>query len=101
VLLSGPKTAPGPGRERPATLGGVTGKLVQLYKLTDVDAAPTAVQVSETTKAERELAQLTASWDALRNGDLAALNAALTAGGLTAIRPELAPETRQDDGDME
>jgi photosystem II stability/assembly factor-like uncharacterized protein len=101
VLLSGPKTPPGPGRERPVTLGGVNGKLIQLYKLTDVDAAPTAVQISETTKAERELAQLTASWDALRNGDLAALNAALTAGGLTAIRPDLAPETRQDDGDME
>ena len=101
LLLSGPKTQPGPGRERPATLGGVNGKLVQLYKLTDVDAAPTPVQVSETTKAERELGQLSAAWDAVRNGELAALNAALTAAGLTAIRPELAPETRQDDGDME
>ena len=101
TLLSGPKTPPAPGAPRPATLGGTNGKLVALYKLTDVDAAPTAVQVAEAGKAERELTQLVAGWDALRTGELAALNAALTAAGLTAIRPELAPETRQDEGDEE
>lgn len=101
TLLSGPKTAPPPGKPRPATLGGVNGNLATLYKLVDVDAAPTAVAVTEAARAERELTQLAAAWDALRTGDLAALNAALAAAGLSAIRPELAPETRQDEGDEE
>jgi photosystem II stability/assembly factor-like uncharacterized protein len=102
AVLSGPKgPPPGPGRDRPPSLTSVNGKLVTLYRMVDVDAAPTAVQGAETAKAERELAQLAAAWDAVRTGELAALNTALTAAGRPAIRPELAPQTQQDEGDEE
>jgi hypothetical protein len=102
AVLSGPKgPPPGPGRDRPPSLTSVNGKLVTLYRMVDVDAAPTAVQGAETAKAERELVQLAAAWDAVRTGELAALNTALTAAGRPAIRPELAPQTQQDEGDEE
>jgi len=105
VILSGPKPPPGapsaPAGASPPTLSSVNGKLTALYKVAGVDAAPTAVQIAETAKADRELAALARSWDALRTGELAPLNAALTAAGVPTIRPELAPETRQRNGDEE
>ncbi|HEX3760954.1 MAG TPA: hypothetical protein VHW23_19805 [Kofleriaceae bacterium] len=102
TVLSGPKgPPPGPGRERPPTLAGVNGKLVTLFRMVDIDAAPTAVQASETAKAERELTQLVAGWNAVKAGELATLNTALAAAGLPAIRPELEPRTQQDEGDEE
>ena len=102
AVLSGPKgPPPAPGRDRPASLTSVNGKLVALYKMADVDAAPTAAIGGETSRAERELAQLVAAWDAVRTGELAALNTALTAAGKPAIQPELAPQTQQDEGDEE
>jgi len=103
AVLSGPKGLPrGPaGREATATLAGVNGKLLTLYRLSEVDAPPTAVQRTEAAKAERELAALATSWDALVAAELTPLNAALTAAGLAAVRPELVPETRQSSGDEE
>jgi hypothetical protein len=100
-VMSGPKGPPGPGRARPPSLGGVNGKLTNLGKMVDVDARPTAAQVAETAKAEKELAQLSAAWNAVKTGELTQLDAALTAAGLPAIRPEAEPETKQDDGDEE
>jgi hypothetical protein len=102
AVLSGPKgPPPAPGRERPPSLTGVSGKLVTLYRMVDIDAAPTSVQGAEVAKAERELTQLATAWVAVRTGELAALNTALTAAGQPAIRPELAPQTQQDEGDEE
>jgi photosystem II stability/assembly factor-like uncharacterized protein len=96
AVLSGPKgPPPGPG------LAGVNGKLVTLYRMIEVDAAPTAIQIAEATRAERELGQLAAAWDKLRTGELAQLNAALGQAGVPPIRPELAPETKQSEGDEE
>jgi hypothetical protein len=101
-VLSGPKgPPPGPGRERPPSLSGVAGKLSSIYRMVEVEAAPTAVQAAEAAKAERELTQLSAAWDAVKTGQLTPLSTALTQAGLPAIRPELAPETKQDDGDEE
>ena len=101
AVLSGPKGLRSPAREYPPTLASVNGELVNLYKSTGGDAAPTSVQLAEAGKAERELTALAKTWDALEGGELAKLSAALTAAGLPAIRPELAPETRQDSGDEE
>jgi hypothetical protein len=102
MVLSGPKgPPPGPGRERPPSLSGSSGKLLSIYRMIQVDAAPTPVQIAEATKAERELATFAKQWDALKSGELTALNTALAAAGLSPIRPELRPETRQDDGDEE
>jgi hypothetical protein len=97
-----PKAAPGaPPQAPPATLRSVNGKLTTLYKMIEVDAPPTAVQIAETTQADRELVQLAKTWAALQAGELAQLNPALTAAGLPAIHPELAPETRQANGEEE
>ena len=101
AALSGPKAPPGPGRTRPPGLSDVSDKLVTLYRAIEVDAAPTAIQVAEAARAERELAQLSTTWDAVRTGELARLNAALTQAGLPVIRPELAPETRPSGGNEE
>jgi photosystem II stability/assembly factor-like uncharacterized protein len=87
-----------PGHERPPALERVTGKLLSLYQMIEVDAAPTAAQVTEASKAERELDALANTWRAIEAGELAQLNAALTAAGLPAVRPELAPQTRQRGG---
>src|SRR4029077_7377926 len=47
-LASGQKPPPAKGTaEKPPTLGSVNGKLVTLYKLIEVDAAPTAIQLAE------------------------------------------------------
>ena len=100
-VMSGPKGPPGPGRTRPPSLGGVNGKLTNLGKMVDVDARPTAAQVAETARAEKELAQLSAAWNAVKTGELTQLSTALTAAGLPAVRPEAEPETKQDDGDEE
>jgi hypothetical protein len=99
AALSGAKPAPG-GPPAP-TLSGVNGKLTALYKAAGVDAQPTAVQLAETAKAERELGQLLRAWDAFKAIDLAQLDTALKAAGLSEIRPELAPETHQANGDEE
>jgi photosystem II stability/assembly factor-like uncharacterized protein len=101
AVLSGPKGPRIPGRDRPPTLASVNGSFVTLYQMVEIDAAPTAAQVTEAGKAERQLAALTTSWEAIKTTELPALNTALTAAGLPAIRPEVAPETRQDSGDEE
>jgi len=79
----------------------VNGKLVTLYRMIDIDAAPTAAQLAETTKAEQELAALAKQWDALAAGPLAQLNTAFTAAGLAAIRPTPTSETQQEHGEEE
>ncbi len=86
---------------RAPTLGGVNGKLVTLYRMIEVDAAPTAVQLAEIARAEQELVALARSWDALAAGPLAQLNTAFAAAGLSAIQPAPSPETRQDNGEEE
>jgi len=99
AVLSGPSGPP--GRERPPALRGVNGSLVTLYRMIEVDAAPTAAQAADASKAEREFVQLTKTWDALKAGELAQLNTALTAAGLRAVRLELAPQPRPRDNDEE
>jgi len=104
IVLSGPKATPMPRvppGPPPATLSGVNGNLLALYKMTAVDAAPTAIQLTETDKAERELNELAATWDALKTAELAPLGVALTAAGFPAIRPELVDEPRQGQSDEE
>jgi hypothetical protein len=56
---------------------------------------------AELTRAERSLATLATAWSALGAAELAAVNTALAATGLPALRPELAPETHQDAGNEE
>jgi len=106
ALLGGPGAGPGgPGgpavREPPPTLGSVNSSLVTLYRMLEVDAAPTAAQTTEANKAKRDLEALSRAWDALKAGELAQLNTALKAAGLRAVRPELAPQLhpRDDDDD--
>ncbi|TMQ10669.1 MAG: hypothetical protein E6J91_25585 [Deltaproteobacteria bacterium] len=93
LLLSGPRGATPAERDRLSTLMGVNGKLATLYRIVDVDAVPTAAVIAELTKAERELAQLTTSWDTLK-AELATLSTALTGAGLPAIQPEAPPPAR-------
>ncbi|HET7504834.1 MAG TPA: hypothetical protein VFK02_27615 [Kofleriaceae bacterium] len=100
-LLSGPKGPRVPGKARPPTLGSVNGNFTALYGGVEVDAAPTAAQLAEAARAERELTALAASWNALKAAELAPLNAALTQAGMAPIKPELLPETRQTEGDEE
>jgi hypothetical protein len=99
-LLSGPKPPPVKG-EPAATLGGVNGKLGSLYAALDVDAVPTAVVTTEAAKAERELATILAAWTALETGELAKVNAALTAAGQPAIKTDRRPEIQEGSGDEE
>ena len=91
----------GGGGPRPPTLGGVNGTLVTFYRMIDIDAAPTAIQLAEIARAEQALATLAKSWDALTRGPLAQLNAAFTAAGLPAIKPDATPETQQEHGEEE
>ncbi|HEX2688509.1 MAG TPA: hypothetical protein VHN14_17885, partial [Kofleriaceae bacterium] len=90
AVLSGARGAPGSsvGPDAPPTLRGVSGKLRALYRMIEVDAAPTAAQISEVDKADRELTALAATWDALKTSELVPLNAALTAAGIPAVQPE-------------
>ncbi|MCE9572008.1 MAG: glycoside hydrolase [Deltaproteobacteria bacterium] len=91
ALATGP-TDPPKGARAP-TLAEVTAALGGLYEATALDAVPTAVQLAETQRAERELADLAKRWDAIRTGELAALGAVLKARGLPEVHPERAPST--------
>jgi photosystem II stability/assembly factor-like uncharacterized protein len=99
AILTGPKQPAKPGAA--PTITAIVGKLGSLYSVSEVDAAPTAVQLGETAKAERELAALGKRWDAVKSGELARLNAALAVAHLPAIRPELRPLLHQGSGDEE
>jgi len=98
AILSGPKDAPPGGAP---TLGSVNGKLSGLYRMIEVDAAPTRVQLAEAKQAESELALLAKSWDVIKATELTQANAAIKAAGLTELRPELRPQNRQGTGDEE
>ena len=99
-ILDGAKDAPR-GAARPATLRAVNATLAALYDQIQVDAAPTAAQLAEAAKVEKELAVLDRRWKQIVDGDLATLAAALRAAGLPAIRPELRPLLRPTHGDEE
>ncbi|MEO7734379.1 MAG: hypothetical protein ABIY55_25710, partial [Kofleriaceae bacterium] len=100
VLLSGAKSADR-DRPKPPTLSAINGALTTLYKMIDVDAAPTRAQLAEAAQAERALTELGKTWGTLEATDLVRLNASLTAAHMPVVRPELAPETRQSAGNEE
>jgi hypothetical protein len=101
AIAADPPGPRGGGGPRPPTLGGVNGKLVTFYRMIDVDAAPTAVQLAEIARAEKEFAALEKSWEALARGPLAQLNTAFTAAGIPAIKADSTPETQQEHGEEE
>jgi hypothetical protein len=101
IAADPPGARGGEAAPRAPTLGGVNGNLTTLYRMIEIDAAPTAAQLAEIAKAEQELAALAKSWDALAVGPLAQLNTAFAAAGLSAIQPMPAPETRQEHGEEE
>ncbi len=101
ALLSGPKDPPHPGTAPAATASSTSETLSSLYKAVAVDATPTAAQLAEAAKAERELVAIEKRWAALRSGELARLDAALRAAGLAAIEPERRPIAAESDGNEE
>jgi photosystem II stability/assembly factor-like uncharacterized protein len=82
-------------------LRDATDTLSTLYGMAGVDAVPTAAMRREADDAEHALAALAKAWGAIESGELAQLNAALTAANLAPIRPALAPTTKQANGDEE
>ena len=87
ALLAGPK----PNTARAPTLRDVNASIATLYGVIQVDAQPTAAQLTETTKTETTATALAGTWTKLKTGELATLDAALKAAGLPEIRPELRP----------
>jgi photosystem II stability/assembly factor-like uncharacterized protein len=94
----GPRTA---GTPPAATASDTSERLSSLYKAVAVDAAPTAAQRAEATRAERDLIAIEKRWTALKSGDLARLNVALVAARLAEIRPERRPTAAPSAGNEE
>ena len=60
----------------------MSGELLTLMNIIEeAEAAPTSVQLAAANRIRKEFASLVARWDALRTGELAALNAALRSAG--------------------
>jgi photosystem II stability/assembly factor-like uncharacterized protein len=100
ALLAPPKDLK-PGVAPPVTASNTSATLSSLYKAVAVDATPTAAQLAETDRAERDLTAIEKQWAALKSGDLATLDAALVAAKLAEIKPERRPVAAETDGDEE
>ena len=98
VMSGSEEKKPASGRERPPTLSSLNGDLMTLYRMVEVDAPPTEAQLAAAKRAQGELTALVRSWNAIRAGELARLNAAFQAAGLPVVRPELRPAVRQSSG---
>jgi hypothetical protein len=63
-----------------------------LYQqVVQVDASPTTVQAAESNRSVADWQALRATWQSLRNAEVAELNTALRKARLPLLRPELAP----------
>jgi len=81
-----PSSAPKRGQER------LNGDIAILYtQVTGVDAAPTTVQAAEAELAIKDWTSQAAEWQALRSGEVAALNGELRKLKLPLLREELEP----------
>jgi photosystem II stability/assembly factor-like uncharacterized protein len=101
ALLTPPKDPPRAGATPPVTASGTAETVLSLYKATAVDALPTAAQLAEAARAERDLGSIETRWTALKSGELARLNAALAAAKLAEIKPERRPIAAGSDGNEE
>jgi hypothetical protein len=80
----------------------LNGDLATLYtSVTGVDAAPTAIQATETELALKEWSEIGADWQRLRDDDVAALNRELDKVPLPRLRDGLEPPRDLDFADEE
>ena len=80
----------------------LNGDFATLYsQVADVDAAPTAAQVSETELALKDWNGLEAAWRGLRDGDVAELNRQLAKARLPRVRANMEPPRNLDFADEE
>jgi hypothetical protein len=69
--------------------------------VSQVDAAPTAVQAGATRKLEADIAPALAAWETILKTDLPALNARLKQAGLPALDPGQRPRDGDRQGNAE
>jgi photosystem II stability/assembly factor-like uncharacterized protein len=80
----------------------LNGDVATLYAaVTQVDAAPTSAQVTETELALTEWRELEAGWQHLRDDEVTGLNRDLSKVRLPRLRPELEPPRNLDFADEE
>jgi photosystem II stability/assembly factor-like uncharacterized protein len=99
LVANGPKDPPLTG-EPPLTLRRTMSAASQLYRSIGVDAVPTAAQLAEIGRLERDVAAAVKAWTTAK-ADLVQLNAALKAANLPEVKPELRPHTTQLGEDVE
>jgi hypothetical protein len=99
LVANGPKDPPLTS-EPPLTLRRAMSAASQLYRSIGVDAVPTAAQLAEIGRLERDVAAAVKAWTAAK-ADLVQLNAALKAANLPEVKPELRPHTTQLGEDVE
>jgi photosystem II stability/assembly factor-like uncharacterized protein len=92
----------GEGAARKRGLEGLNGDFATLYTMVSaVDAAPTAVQVSETEVALKEWSEIETGFHRLRDVELTALNRELDKARLPRLRENLEPPRDLDFADEE
>jgi len=80
----------------------LNGDIATLYtQITDVDAAPTAAQVSGTEPALMDLSRMEAEWQSLRDGEVGELNRELLKARLPRVRFDIEPPRNLDFADEE
>jgi hypothetical protein len=93
---------PDEGAARKRGLERLNGDFATLYAMVSaVDAAPTAVQVSETELALKEWSEIETGFHRLRDEELAALNRQLDQARLPRLREDLEPPRDLDFADEE
>ena len=91
-----------PGNGETPTLATVNSTVNVLYEqVSRADAAPTAIQASESTKLETAVTDATRRWHELESHDLPILNQKLKGAGLQEVRPEATVRDQPEEGDEE
>jgi hypothetical protein len=80
----------------------LNGDFATLYaQVTDVDAAPTAAQLSETELGLKDWSRMEAEWQSLRDGEVAELNRELPKARLPRVRFDIEPPRNLEFADEE
>jgi hypothetical protein len=97
AILEGPEE---PSATNAPALSAVNSTINTLYEQVGMaDTAPTAVQVAESDRVQKEAIDVVQRWNEIKNRDLPALNRQLKTSGTPEINPEQQSQTQQDEGD--
>ncbi len=97
IVLEGPEQ---PSSTNAMSLSALNSAINTLYEQVGMaDAAPTAIQIAESDRAQKQTPDAVQRWNEIKGRDLPALNQQLKNSGASEINPEQQNQNQQDEGD--